>query len=299
MKEIKDILNFHIRLASYEQLLQYKAVRNKTYLKDILSKSKIPFSHTDTLAELRERILRSIPPTVLIGGTSPRDGLNSEDLADWCADLELPVTGTKQERISRIIEHYDQIDLRPQEEGDGRECWYYYFVELAMRDREKLRSQHVIDKDNEIEKYFEEATSFLFENKLNHTPLRQASTEHSDGLLSFRDNYIMWDNKSAEEMVNLKDHIKQFDGYMNNADKPVPVFIVIAPDFTPSSEAVAMQYTAENIGRNIVLIKAADLKELADLWSDESNKRNADPFPLGFFAQPGLFKLETVKNSLF
>lgn len=63
-----------------------------------------------------------------------------------------------------------------------------------------------------MERYFEEATSYLFETKLNHTPLRQAGTEHSDGLLSFRDNYIMWDNKSAETQVNLKDYIKQFAG---------------------------------------------------------------------------------------
>lgn len=239
-----------------------------------------------------------MPPSILIGGTSPRDGLNNEDLAAWCAELEIPIAGTKQERICRIIEHYDHLDLRPREEGDGRELWYHYFAEFANRDRETLRAQHIIDKDLEMERYFEEATSFLFETKLNHTPLRQAGTEHSDGLLSFRDNYIMWDNKSAETPVNLKDYIKQFDGYMRSAEKPVPVFLVIAPDFTPQSEVLALQYTSENIGRNIALVRANDLKELAELWASDKNKRNTDPFPLGLFARPGLFNLESVKASL-
>lgn len=99
----------------------------------------------------------------------------------------------------------------------------------------------------------------------------------------------MWDNKSKETEVSLRDHVKQFHNYMEKADKPVPVFMVIAPSFTQDSEMQAVQYTAQNLGRNIVLITAAELKALAEEWSSELNKRREEPFPLGLFARTGRF----------
>ena len=49
---------------------------------------------------------------------------------------------------------------------------------------------------------------------------------------------------------------------MNKADKPVPVFMVIAPSFTSESEMQVVQYTAQNLSRNIVLITVAELRRL-------------------------------------
>ncbi len=295
---IKHVLNLEMRRSSYCQLLQHKNVRLKSYLRDVLSECGISYSPSATRAELQQRVAETVRPSVLLGGTTPQGGLNTDTLRDWCAELGLAVGGTKSDRIERIIEHYDELELYEPEEGDEREVWYRYFCELASRDYDTLRAQHVIEKDSEVERRFEDATSYLFEAKLNHTPLKQASSEHSDGLLSFRDTYIMWDNKSSETEVRLKDHIRQFDAYIQKSDKPVPVFLVIGPKFTPDSEAVARQYTAEHIGTNIVLVQAGELKELAELWSAEENKRKADPFPLGLFAQPGRFYLDAVRSSI-
>ena len=258
---IRTVLNIEIRRYGYQQLLESKYVRKKSFLQDTLQKFNISFSASGTLAQLQERVLDTISPSNLLGGASPKDGLNNDILHRWCLDLGLTVGGKKAERIARIIEHFDQLEARPEEEqGDSRACWYQYYTELAGRDIPALRAQHVIEKDNEIERYFESATNYLFETRLNHTPLRQAGTEHPDGLLSFRDTYIMWDNKSKETPVNLKDHLKQFDSYMNKADKPVPIFLVIGPCFTPESEHLAIRYTAENIGRSVALIEAEELR---------------------------------------
>ena len=295
---MKHVLGVEIRRPGYMQLLQSKYVRKKAHLHDILSKGGIPHSSTDTLANLQDRAADTIAPSALLGGYSPKDGLNNEALRNWCSELGLPVTGSKAERIQRIIDHYNQLELRPREGADQRATWYHFYAELARRDLETLRAQHIIEKDKDIDRYFEEATSYLFDAKLNDTPLRQAGTEHSDGLISFRDSYVMWDNKSAAGQVHLKSHIRQFDSYMDAADKPVPVFLVIGPAFTEDSEAIALQYTAENIGRNVVLITAEELKELAELWASEDNPRNTDPFPLGFFARPGRFNLDAVKSTL-
>jgi len=108
----------------------------------------------------------------------------------------------------------------------------------------------------------------------------------------------MWDNKSKESPVNLSDHIAQFDRYMNRANKPVPAFLVIGPDFTSDSEFIAISYTAEQIGRNIALIRANDLKELAELWDSQDNRRRGEPFPLGLFARSGLFSIDNVRSHI-
>ena len=98
----------------------------------------------------------------------------------------------------------------------------------------------------------------------------------------------MWDNKSKESPVNLKDHIGQFDGYMNKADKPVPIFLVIAPEFTIESEEVAMRYHAQHFDRNLSLITAHELKSLAEEWSSDNSHRE-ESFPLGLPAATGRF----------
>lgn len=243
-----------------------------------------------------EKVVRNIQPSVLIGGVTSRDGLDNESLHKWCSELELPVSGTKQERINRIIIYYDNLRQTVSKTEDEREKWYEMYESLAFRDYSLLRVHNVITKDIEVEKYFEEATKYLFDYKLNHTPLKQIGSNHPDGLLSFKDMYVMWDNKSKEPpgLVNLKDHINQFHEYMENVDKTVPVFLVIAPDFTDESEIVAFQYTSENLGRNIVLITASELKSLAEEWSCKDNKRHDEPFPLGLLARAGRFNKKLV-----
>ncbi|MBS3764162.1 MAG: hypothetical protein KGZ25_12760 [Planctomycetes bacterium] len=296
--KIKEALNVEIRRPGYEQLLEYKAVRNKSYLKNVLKNAGVPYPTRTTLTELQSRVMETVRPSVVLGGDSPRGGLNSQDLAEWCADLGLNVAGLKDDRIDRIIKHYDQLELHGVEEGDEREVWYHYFTELGSRDTDILRKQHIIERDSEMDGYFEDATTYLFETKLNLSPLRQAGTEHSDGLLSFEDKWVMWDNKSSASPIRLKDFLRQFDSYMDRAEKDVPVFLVVAPSFTPESDTTALRYTAEHIGRNIVLIEAGELKELADLWSSEDNKNRSQPFPLGMLARPGRFNLESVRASI-
>ena len=99
----------------------------------------------------------------------------------------------------------------------------------------------------------------------------------------------MWDNKSKESPVHLHDHLDQFHGYMDAADKPVPVFVVIGPEFTEESPAEAVRYHARHFDRNILLITAEELKLLAEEWSAERNRNSEEPFPLGLLATTGRF----------
>ena len=81
---------------------------------------------------------------------------------------------------------------------------------------------------------------------------------------------------------------------MNDADKPVPIFLVIGPSFTPESEAEAIRYHANHFDRNIGLITAQELRSLADEWSSEDNKKSEEPFPLGMLAGTGRFNRERL-----
>ena len=50
--------------------------------------------------------MKSIQPSNLIAGFSANDGMNVDDLYDWCGDLGLIVSGTKKVLIDRIEGDY-------------------------------------------------------------------------------------------------------------------------------------------------------------------------------------------------
>jgi len=291
---IRKFAGVELRSESYRQLMEHRPLRRKSHLTEILSRANVEFGRYDNIDTLVERVLRYVPASQAIASNSPRFGLNSDQLTTWCRQLNINAYGAIEERVARVIEHFDQLRPRIVAESDEREAWYEFYEELAARDHDKLRAQHIIDKDLEIESKFEDATSYLFEELLNHSPLHQRGTAHPDGLLSLQMNYLMWDNKSKESPVNLRDHIAQFDGYMNHADKPVPVFLVIGPEFTEDSEAEAIRYHAQHFGRNLVLITAKELKSLAEEWSSQANKQRDTGFNLGLLAATGRFNRERL-----
>jgi len=290
---MQSIFNKEMRTDGYRIMLGYKLFRKKETLKKILRSSKIDFKKHDKNDDLINKIIaRVLPSDCLCNFTT-------DELHDWCNDIDQLVSGTKDQRCTRLIEYYNSMQIRnPEEADDKRRIWFDVYESLATRDRKLLRAEGVIDKDLEIEAKFERATDFLFDQIMNHTPLNQPGTNKPDGLLSFKDMYIMWDNKSKEapNSVDLNTHLKQFSGYMEASNKHVPIFLVIAPSFTDVSESIAVRYAAENIGRNIVLITAKELKELALEWACETNKRKDEPFPLGLLARSGRFRREALGN---
>jgi len=289
--EIRAALEIELRSDAYRELLKFWKVRTKAHLTDVLERQGVSFGKYDKVDTLVERVVLNVPPSKAIASASPRYGLSSEELADWCRDLGLSPSGTIEERVQRVITHFSELRPRLEPQVDERSLWYEFYTEFATRNRELLRAQHLIEKDLEMEAKFEHATQYLFQAKLGHTPLKQPGTDRPDGLLSLKSDYLMWDNKSkdAPGLFHLKDCIAQFDRYMNAADKRVPIFLVIAPAFTEESEVETIKYHAEHFDRNIVLITAGELKALAEEWSSPQNKNRETPFPLGLLAASGRF----------
>ena len=297
--EIRKYFNIEIRSYGYEKLLDYVVKKtNKQYLVDIVKKAgthyktaNIELSNNPTIQELKDIIQKSISPSNLIGGFSPRDGLDMTMLSSWCANLGINVSGTKNVLIARILEYYDSIRRIELKTEDTREKLVAVYGELAARDLKSLRAKSVIEKDLQCEHYFEDATNYIFEKMLLNKPLTLTGSEHPDGKLSFKDKYIMWDNKSKETPVNLKDHIQQFDRYIKASDKDVAVFMVIAPDFTTQSVQECVDYSLNN-DTQILLITAEELKTVAEQWN---KKHSGEIFNLGYFKQNGRFDIKLLK----
>ncbi len=296
--ELRKYYDIEIRNYGYKQLIQYVTkITKKQYLIDIVNKynsnpntATVDIPPNPNISYLQELILKTIKPSNLIGGFSPRDGLDVTDLSKWCANLGINVSGSKATLVARIMDYYDKLRKIEVSSDDIREKYYKVYHELANRDLSYLRENNIIVKDLECEHYFEKATDYLFEVMLKNKPLLLTGTEHPDGKLSFNDRYILWDNKSKETAVNLQDHINQFDRYIKNSDKAVSVFMVIAPDFTDSSVMECVKYSLSS-DTMILLITADELKDVAELW----NKNHPDEsFNLGFFKQNGRFDVSKL-----
>jgi len=295
---IRKYYGVEIRAYGYEKLVDYVAKKTKKqYLIDIVtkasknySKANIEISANPTVSELKGVILKSVQPSNLIGGFSVNDGLNVEMLSMWCSDLGLNVSGVKKALIDRILEYYDSIRRIEVQTEDPRAKLISVYTELARRDLKFLRANNIIEKDLQCEHLFEDATNYIFEKMLLNKPLTLTGTDHPDGKLSFKDKYIMWDNKSKESAVNLKDHIQQFDRYIKSSEKDVSVFMVIAPDFTPQSVRECVDYSLNN-DTQILLITAEELKTVADIWT---KKHQGEIFNLGYFKQNGRFDINLI-----
>lgn len=296
---MRKYFGIEIRSFGYEKMVDYVARKTKKqYLIDIVNKAsrhyetaKIEISNNPTVSELKNVIIKSIRPSNLLGGFSVYDGLNVDDLSSWCAELGVNVSGNKKVLIDRILNYYDNIRKIELKTEDNREKLLCVYEQLACRDLKFLRANNIIDKDLQCEHLFEDATNYIFEKLLLNKPLTLTGTDHPDGKLTFKDKYIMWDNKSKEVSVNLKDHIQQFDRYIKSSDKDVVVFMVIAPDFTEQSVQECVDYSLNN-DTQILLITASELKTVAELWN---KKHKGEMFNLGYFKQNGRFDIKLLK----
>lgn len=291
-RSLREIFGVDIKESSFKILLNMKYVKSKAYLTDILEKANVSLPRNPTLTQLKELAEKNLTAHSLIGGFSANDGLSKTTLAEWCDSIGLNVYGSKRDLIDRIVEYYDDIKQIQVSDEDERGLLYQFFEDLASRNLATLRQQGIIEKDLECEHKFESATNYIFEKIFKIKPLLMSGTEHPDGMLSFNDKLIMWDNKSKETDVSLSDHIKQFDRYIKASSKPVAVFIVIGPSFTSESQKECAKYAMSN-DTIILLITAKELKDLADQWL-KIHENDDVALPLGVFKQNGRFNPELL-----
>ena len=98
------------------------------------AKCGVEFGRYGTIDILVDRLAQYVSPSKAIASTSPRYGLSSEQLSAWCKELNMPVSGTIQERVARIVTHFDQLRPPMKVETDERARWFEFYEDLASRD---------------------------------------------------------------------------------------------------------------------------------------------------------------------
>jgi hypothetical protein len=263
-------------------------------LRQILEATGLP-----TSGKKADRIQRI--QTVDIQPSSALNSLSNEELYELCKKLPgVNISGSKAKRISNIIQHFDKLRIVVCDDpSDSREKLYEYYVELAKRDRENLLSNKVINKDKDMDSAFEEATRYLFENKLGLTLEAMAGCEHADGILKFPKSkeLFMWDTKSKETIYEFpNDHLNQFKRYIHNSTERVNCFMVIAPEISDKAEENALRLKAgSGADTDVSLISAENLKWVAENWKTYAPSGN---FSLEVYNYTGDLDRSTLKKRM-
>lgn len=250
-----------------------------------------------TKVELVSRLQRFnlLPSEVL-------DVLNVSELNDVIVDLEgVRKSGTKAEKISNIIDHFENYATpHTSDPTDDRAKYYDVFELVASRDYASLRKMGLIEKDIEVERLFEAATDYLFEKKLNVPLMELPGTTHADGRLKIDGKQVMlWDNKSTETPYYFPDeHVNQFLGYIRADVMRPTVFLVVVSDYTDAAVHQAQKLRAfSDTDTDVALIKAMDLKYVAEHWREYSGKK-VPVFNLQLFNLTGGLTREILKSRM-
>ena len=279
-KNVASIIGFEMRKDA-QQLLQNTLSVDQ--LRNSARQQGLPVSGTKQ--EVSERLIETqCRPSEIL------DGLSTDELYQICKKLPgVAVSGSKNQRISNIINYFASLTAKtPVESEDPRELYYQYLEELAERNNKELYRLGIIKKDREMEDYFEQATRYLFEKKLGCELLQMDGTEHADGGVCFPNNEVLlWDNKGKEQKYRFpKSHADQFLRYIRESAKRVNVFLVISPDIAPEAEQQAMRLRYQNnTDTDIAIITARELKYVAERWKEFSK---TGKFDLNVFNMTGI-----------
>lgn len=260
-------------------------------LKTILTKHK--FHSSGTKAQMIYRIKHfDLLPSEALGS------LADSELSELLRDLDgARVSGTKNEKIENIIDYYEDISMPDDSDPtDPRARYYDCFEQLASRNYKALRGNGVITKDVEIEHYFEYATCYLFEKKIGLSPMELKGSAHPDGRLKHNAReVVLWDNKSTDQPYSFPDeHINQFLGYIRADTMRPTLFLVIVYDYTREAVSQAQRLKAySETDTDVALVKAADLKFVAENWQSYSGRKTPE-FDLQVFNMTGQLTRDTL-----
>lgn len=291
-KDIARILRYEmggeLRNEVYETLLNDLSV---TQLREILS--QLDFNVSGVKEVLVNRIIyhNILPSTAL-------KVFSSKELSDTLRRLEgARISGTKKEKIQNIIDYYEMLSTPTSSDStDERARLYDFYEELASRDYQTLRINKIIEKDIEVDNYFEDATRYIFEKKLGVKLMEMEGTRRADGKIQFNQGeVILWDNKSTEKPYTFSEkNFNQFLRYIRAEKMRVTLFLVIVHDYTKEAVAQAQKLKAfSEEDTDVALIKAADLAYVAEQWKSYSDQKYPE-FNLQVFNMTG----ELTRNLL-
>lgn len=290
---VKEVLEIELREEAYKNLLNQLTTQQ---LFTALKSSDLFVSGTKE--ERISRIIKSgLQPSEVL------DALSATDIHEICKKLKgIKTSGSKNDRINRIINYFSSMSNKePQVNEDKRSLYYQYFEELASRDNKELYGKKIINRDIDIEKFFEEATHYLFEEKLGLELMQLQGNEHADGCIAMKkDEILLWDNKSKEKLYEFPaSHYKQFRRYIRESAKRVNTFLIIVSDVNEKKvkdQATRLSWES-NTKTDIAIIRAGDLKHIAEKWKSFVSKKNTLFDPI-VFSYTGVLSRSQLENNL-
>jgi hypothetical protein len=274
-----------------EKLKKYLGIELQDYKYQEVLNNTI-FTKKDKIAFLKKKGFNvrgtgeKLNKTIIANQLKPSDFLNSLDkkiLYKIITKIGEKKSGTKEQIITRIIKHFDNIYLPSEKPKDDREKYYKFYEELANRNQTILIKKGIIKKGEEIGKIFEYATNYLFEKvlcfTLQNTIIKtRRKGVNADGKAIKDGNFIVWDCKTKDKHFSMNtSERRQFIDYINeyksSGDDNFISFLIITSDIRDKAP-IRKQLTDIKIetGIDISVIKAVDLKDFADKMKKNSIK---------------------------
>lgn len=275
-EEISDVLKklflMELQDYKYEELLNNTIITNKDKI-NFLKKFGIDAKGSSD----------KLNKTIIANRLKPSDFLNSlntKSLYRISNKIAIKKSGSKEQKIKRIVKHYDHIYLPSIRPSDNRVTYYKFYEELANRRQSELMRKGIIKKGEEIGIKFEEATRYLFEKMLGYrlqSPAIKGRKQgvKADGKAIIGNDYIIWDCKTKDTFFTMTtSERRQFVDYINEYNKADShnfiSFLIITPELK-NSDDLRKQITdiKSETGVDVSIIRASDLKKFA-----EKNKKS-------------------------
>jgi hypothetical protein len=292
---IKSVIGIELIEYKYRLLLE---LLQKKHHQTILKTSGLHSSGVKN--DLIERVIHSgIKPSEAL------ETLTTVELSEICAEVpSLNVSGTKQEKIDRLINYFAKLVIKQFEEDNADSKYYEYLEELGNRDIDNLIGNSIVKDHDFIDRAFEYGTKYLFNEKFNLETLELSGNEHADGSVVFEsgDSILLWDNKSKKDGAPYEfpeAHLEQFLRYIQNESKKgrrVNTFLVVTTtvDQKCLKNAVRLK-SMSGVDTDVALISAENLKLAAENWRKYTDRES---FDLNILNTTGILDWETLRDRM-
>jgi len=266
-ENLKGIIGVELQDYKYKELLNNPIITIKDKVNFLKRKGIDAKGSSDKLNKI-----------IIANRLRPSDFLNSlssKTLHRMTTKLAIKKSGSKDQKIKRIVQHYDERYIPSEKPEDSREIYYKFYEDLANRNQSILIKKGIISKGEQIGNRFEEATRYLFGNVLGFnlkSPViksRRAGVK-ADGKAVKGNDFIIWDCKTKDKYFTMSTaERRQFVDYINEYKKADSnnfiSFLIVTPELK-SPDILRKQLTdiKGETGVDISIVKAIDLKEFAD-----------------------------------
>ncbi|MFC6889585.1 hypothetical protein [Halorubrum trueperi] len=212
------------------------------------------------------------------------------------------------EMVSAIIDYFEQSQKSVDDGEPAVDLYLDAYEDIADGSVTQVppQLQDLVDADHPEEKLdvlFEDATAEIFRETFGLDGTKQlgqkASGMVADGEIEQDGRWLLWDNKRRRQKFRLgSDTRSKIKSYIDTKDKQHDVewFVLIAPDFTEQAAANAEQLEMQ-VEKDVRLIRASDLKELAERWREDYAMKDRE-LPLSVFFGSGIFNVDSATHLL-